>query len=69
MSKWERAVWRAIEIASSVDLLMQYANWTGSRVSGIMVLITSHDKPFKAFHGYRRECYGLVVIERLWWSA
>ena len=34
----ERAVWSAIEIASSVDLLDRYANWSGSRVSGIMVL-------------------------------
>ena len=22
----------------------------------------SHDQPFKALHGYRRECYGAVVI-------
>ena len=39
MSRWERAVWSAIEIASSVDLLGQYANCCGSRVSGIMVLM------------------------------
>ena len=35
----ERAVWSAIEIASSVGLLGRYANWSGSRASGIMVLI------------------------------
>ena len=29
----------AIEIASSVDLLGRYANWSGSRVSGMMVLM------------------------------
>ena len=23
----------------------------------------SHDQPFKALHGYGRECYGSVVIE------
>ena len=39
LSRWERAVWSAIEIASSVDLFEQYANWRGSRVSGIMVLM------------------------------
>ena len=37
LSRWERAVWSAIEIASSVDLLGRCANWSGSRVSGIMV--------------------------------
>ena len=37
--RWERAVLSAIEIASSVDQLGQYANWIGSRVSGIMVLM------------------------------
>ena len=31
-------MWSAIEIASSVDLLGCYANWSGSRVSGIMLL-------------------------------
>ena len=47
----ERAVWSAIEIASSVDLLGRCANWSGSRVSGIMVLmgtITSLSKHFMA---------------------
>ena len=33
MSRWKRAVWSAIEIAASVDLLGRYANWSGSRVS------------------------------------
>jgi hypothetical protein len=36
---WERAVLSAIKIASSVDLLGWYANWNGSRVYGIMVLM------------------------------
>ena len=39
LSICEREVWSAIEIASSVDLLGQYANWTGSKVSGILVLM------------------------------
>ena len=39
LSRWERAVWSAIEIASSVDLFGRYANWGGSRVYGIMVLM------------------------------
>jgi hypothetical protein len=33
------AVWSAIKIASYVDLLGQYGNWSGSRVSGVMVLM------------------------------
>ena len=51
LSRWERAVWTGIETASSVDLLGRYANWSRSRVSGIMVLmwaITSLSKHFMA---------------------
>ena len=56
-------MWSAIEIASSVDLFGRYANWSGSRVSGNMVLIdVSPYQPFNALHGYGRECYGSVVI-------
>ena len=40
LSRWERAVWSAIEIASSVDLLVHYANWSEPRVSEIMVLMS-----------------------------
>jgi hypothetical protein len=36
---WERAVWSAVEIALSVDLFRQYANWSGFRVSGIMAFM------------------------------
>ena len=39
LSRWERPVWSAIEMASSVELLGRDANWSGSRVSGIMVLM------------------------------
>jgi hypothetical protein len=53
LSRWDRAVWSAIEIAPSVDLLGRYMNWSGSRVSVIMVL---------AFHGYRCECYGQFTL-------
>ena len=56
----KNSVWSAIEIVSSVDLVGWYANWSGSRVSGTMVL--SHDQPFKAFHGYKCECNGSGVI-------
>jgi hypothetical protein len=51
LSRWERAVWGAIELASSVDLLGRFANWSGSRVSGMMVLMsamTSLSKHFMA---------------------
>ena len=56
------AVWSAIEIASSVDLMERYVNlgWVGGFWdNGVDV---SHDQPFKALHGYRRECYGSEVI-------
>jgi hypothetical protein len=33
------SVWDAIEIASAADLLGWYANWSGSRVSWIRVLM------------------------------
>ena len=39
LSRWERAVSSAIEIASSVDLLGRNPNWSGSRLSGMMVLM------------------------------
>jgi hypothetical protein len=32
-------VWSVIEIASSVDLLGQYENWSGFSVSGRMLLM------------------------------
>lgn len=47
--RWVRAVWSAIEISSSIDLLGQYANWSGSRVSEMIALtcaITSLSKNF-----------------------
>jgi hypothetical protein len=34
LSWWVMAVWSAIEIALSMDLLGRYANWSVSRVSG-----------------------------------
>ena len=52
----------AIEIVSSVDLLGQYANWSGSRVSVINGHEVSYDHPFKELHGYRREFYRAVII-------
>ena len=39
LSRCEKAVWSAIEIASDVGLLGSYANWSGSRDSGIIVLM------------------------------
>ena len=36
---WEKTVWRAMEIALSVDLFGWYANWSGSRVFEMMVLM------------------------------
>ena len=37
-------MWSAIEIAPSVDLLGRYANWSESKVSGIMVHFMAADK-------------------------
>jgi hypothetical protein len=61
LSRWERAVWSAIEMTSSVDLLAVFKlEWLegfwDNGVEVIMVLL------LKALHGYRRECYGSVVI-------
>ncbi len=38
-SKWHCTVWRVMEIASSVDLLVLYAYWWGSKVGGRVVLM------------------------------
>jgi hypothetical protein len=60
LSRWERAVWNVIEFAPSVDVLGRYAKleWVqGFWDNGVDV---SHDQPFKAFHGYRCDCYGVV---------
>jgi hypothetical protein len=49
LRRWVRAVWSAIEIVSSMDLLERFANWSGSRVSRMMELmcaITSLSKHF-----------------------
>ena len=62
-------MWSAIEIASSVDLLMVYKlEWVqgfwDDRVD------VSHDQHFKAFHGYRCECYSAVShLDRLPWRS
>ena len=51
LSRCERAVWSAIQIALFGDLLGWNANWSGSIVSGIMVLMsamTSLSKHFMA---------------------
>jgi hypothetical protein len=49
----------AIEIASSVDLLVRYANRSGSSVSGMMVFDVSY--AFEAGHGSRCEWHGVIV--------
>ena len=53
------AVWSVIEIASSMDLFGQYANWSGSGMMELMCTITSLSKRFTI---YRYECYRVVVI-------
>jgi hypothetical protein len=44
LSRWERAVWSAIEIASSVDLFERYAHFWDNGVD------VSHYQPFEALH-------------------
>ena len=34
VSRWVRAEWRVAEMASSVERLVRYANWKGSRAGG-----------------------------------
>jgi hypothetical protein len=46
-------------ICGSVDVVCKLEWVWGFWYNGVDV---SHDQPFKAFHGYRCECYGLVVI-------
>lgn len=43
-SRWERAVWRAREMALSVDPFGLSANWSGSRNSGkgVINILTNH---------------------------
>jgi hypothetical protein len=48
-------VWSAIEIASSMQIVVG--------LGFLCCVNVSHDQPFKALHGYRRECYGSVVIQ------
>ncbi len=38
-SRWVRARWRVEEIASSVERFGRYANWSGSSVLGMLVLM------------------------------
>ncbi len=48
-SRWVRARWRVEEIASSVERFGRYANWSGSSVLGMLVLMlcmTSLSKHF-----------------------
>ena len=49
LSRWERAVWSSIETTSSVDLLGLHANWSGSRVSVMMVLMLAMTSLSKHF--------------------
>ncbi len=48
-SRWVRARWRVEEIASSIERFGRYANWSGSSVLGMLVLMlcmTSLSKHF-----------------------
>ena len=49
-------MWRAIEIAPSVDLFWRYVNWSGVQDVWNDGVDVSHDQPFKIFHGCRCEC-------------
>ena len=62
LCRWERAVWSAIEIVicGSVWVVCELELIQGFWNDGVDV---SHDQPFKAFHGYRYECYGAIVIQ------
>ena len=49
VSRWVRAVWRVAEMASSVEWLVRYANWKGSRAGGrtdLICCMTSRSKHF-----------------------
>jgi hypothetical protein len=53
LSRWVRALWNAIDIALSVGADGEF-EWVQGDVS--------HDQSLKAFHGYRCESYGAIVI-------
>jgi hypothetical protein len=61
LSRWEQAVWSAIEIASSGSVgVVCKLEWVhGVWDDGVDM---SHDQPFKSFHCYICECYGAIVI-------
>ena len=70
LSRCERAVWSATEIASSVVLFGQYANWSVSRISGIIVLVcamTSLSEHFMAtdVSATGQDSYRQVTLEFL----
>ncbi len=57
-SRWVRARWRVEEIASSVERFGRYANWSGSSVLGMLVLMlcmTSLSKHFIMIHDHYDE--------------
>jgi hypothetical protein len=53
-------VWSAIEIVfcGSVGAVCELEWVQGIWDDGVV----SHDQPFKAFHGYRCECYRAIII-------
>ena len=62
-------MWSAIEIASSVDMLGQYRNWSGSRVSGMMELMCAMTSLSKHFMVTDMSGTVTVVLQSLWQVA
>ena len=64
LSMWKRAVWSAIEIASSVDLLGRYGNWVwvqGVWDDGVDVC---HEQPFKALQMAPYSLHSALLLTR-----
>jgi hypothetical protein len=66
LSRWERAVERAVEGCNRDCIIGGYFGAV-CELEWVQVVWddgvdVSHDQPFKAFHGYRYECYWVIVI-------
>ena len=62
-------MWSEIEIASSVNLLGRFANWSGSRVSWDYGVDMSHDQPFRLEGKMNGSKYRAILDENLLQSA
>ena len=61
---WGEKLFRSL---LDLDLALGHSVWAVCKLEWLIAfwdnaVDVSHDQPFKAHHGYRRECYGAVGI-------